>query len=198
MPRDYAKPIKRTKNNKTGSHVSSQRWLGFLSIVIVFLLLGALLYWHQHRKKRSQIATQKTVMEAPPIEKPSPPIAPVIEAKPRFDFYKMLPDMTVNVGTPANAETTSKSSTNSRATTTSSIPAKKYILQIASFRSKAEAQALVDRLSDQHDDLHIASFRSANDVWYRVQAGPFIDRGKAERIQNQLRRIHIDSLLRQQ
>ena len=107
-------------------------------------------------------------------------------AKPRFDFYTILPEMEVIVPDPRNKAG-------------QSMPIDKpgtYILQVASFRSFAEADNLKARLALLGVESKIESVTVNNsDTWHRVRVGPYQDLRELNKIRTRLLNNNISAIL---
>ena len=107
-------------------------------------------------------------------------------AKQRFDFYTILPEMEVIVP-------------DSRNKAGQSLPIDKpgtYILQVASFRSFAEADSLKARLALLGVESRIESVTVNNtDTWHRVRIGPYQDLRELNKIRTRLLNNDISAIL---
>ena len=107
-------------------------------------------------------------------------------AKQRFDFYTILPEMEVVV-----PDTRNKAG--------QSLPIDKpgtYILQVASFRSFAEADNLKARLALLGVESKIESVTVNNaDTWHRVRIGPYQDLRELNKIRTRLLNNNISAIL---
>ena len=105
---------------------------------------------------------------------------------PKFDFYTLLPESEVIAPKVAEYKSTPRDD--------ASLP--QYMLQVASFRSQADAKQLETRLKEMKLEVKISDVTSTSgDQWYRVQVGPYRDRRKLSRAQDLLARAGLDSLL---
>lgn len=141
------------------------------------------------------------------LARPTPPPTPVVEArgvasqaqpkalpqappaKPRFDFYTILPEMEVAVPEkeisgktePANAKTS---------------PPNNYILQAGSFRSFEEADRLKANLTLLGVEAHIQTVTVNNkDTWHRVHIGPYHDLPELNQVRARLKQNRIDAVI---
>lgn len=133
----------------------------------------------------------KPVQEIPPapVTEQAPLPAPAVseqnsdsEERKRFDFYNLLPQQEVTMeevpeykSTPRDAE---------------SLPS--YMLQVGSFKSRADAERFSEGLKRKKYNPVIAA--SANG-WHRVRIGPFKGRRELNKAQNDMSRSGIQSLL---
>lgn len=103
--------------------------------------------------------------------------------KPTFEFYKRLPEITIETPKPntENIKTTSD---------------KNYILQAGSFRSYQDADSLKVQLIMQGLDVQISSVKdSKGKDWHRVQVGPYNTQHKLNKAQDVLANNNIPSML---
>jgi len=128
---------------------------------------------------------------------------PAVDTRPRFEFYKILPELEVVVpeeeeqallaqpspppASPAPAPEAKKPAAGGQ---------ERYLLQVASFRGYAEA----DRLKAQLALLGLqASIQTVEiqdgQTWHRVRVGPFTDREEIASVRQQLKSNGIDAVL---
>ncbi len=191
MARDFAKqgqPTRRKSGGQAGSArkrqpargknpgtaVSAWRWYGAGLLTGVFLsflvYLGTL-----------------------PPTAPGDPGAPLSNAapaaqtppKPRFDFYKMLPEQTIEeavepaeVARPRSAE-----------------PTEIYLLQAGSFRQRQDADARRAELLLLGLEPRIEEATSDNGRWFRVFLGPYASKSQMSRARGLTAAQEIDTLL---
>ncbi len=105
--------------------------------------------------------------------------------KPRFDFYKMLPEQTIEeevepaeVARPRSAE-----------------PAEIYLLQAGSFRQRQDADARRAELLLLGLEPRIEEASGDNGRWYRVFLGPYESRSQMSRARGLTAAQGIDTLL---
>ena len=111
--------------------------------------------------------------------------APQDEERKRFDFYNLLPQQEVTTEPVEEYQSTPRDAEN--------LP--EYILQVGSFRAKADAERLVAKLKKQGHVPMISSTGTANGTWHRVRIGPFKDRRKLNMAQDAMAKDNIQSLL---
>ena len=104
------------------------------------------------------------------------------EAKPRFDFYKLLEENEVKVPQPKNQQTRVREQDKESGNETPARVEPKsdlvYILQAASFRDKAEADRLRAQLMLANLDVKVESATDTRGTWHRVLVGPYTNRSK--------------------
>ncbi|MGD8642512.1 MAG: SPOR domain-containing protein [Gammaproteobacteria bacterium] len=118
---------------------------------------------------------------------------PTTEAsKSRFDFYKLLPQLQVDVPKPDIAPSRSPAQSTDE-TTTPTAPAFSYILQAGSFKDFHEADRLKASLALLGLQAHIEKVTlDQSQVWHRVRIGPIDSKREMNRIRNQLRSENIE------
>jgi cell division protein FtsN len=107
-------------------------------------------------------------------------------AKPRFDFYTILPEMEVIVPDTRNkagqAASVDKPGT--------------YFLQVGSFRSYGEADNLKAQLALLGVESKIEAVTSNNnETWHRVRVGPYQDLRELNKIRTRLLNNNISAIL---
>ncbi|WP_226703471.1 SPOR domain-containing protein [Microbulbifer elongatus] len=114
--------------------------------------------------------------EKPAARQPAP-----TEAKPRFDFYKLLEENEVKVPEPKNQQVRVREGEEKSGETSARVEPKSdlvYILQAASFRDKAEAERLRAQLMLANLDVKVESATDSRGTWHRVLVGPYTNRSK--------------------
>lgn len=188
MAQDFAKGKKRRRKTTTTRRRSnskkevSGRPLWFVAGMLCGLFL-AFLYslTTSDRGESTEIAVVEKQAKKP--SKPeSKPTAATAKAKPKFEFYDMLPESEIEVST-------------------DSLPAKKaqrflYIMQAGSFTDpddadRRRAEILLLGLQARIEESKTAERTSR----YRVYVGPFNDRGSMNKARAQLSNNAIETLL---
>lgn len=181
MPKDYAKrPSKRRAPNKKKKSSGSWGWLltGLsLGLVIagVVYLKGKIPETLPKRAKAPQTHTQAKT--------------PVTQAKPKFDFYSLLPEMEVDV-------TSTKTPVIERGSPSDTLDKAKYRLQLASFRRYDDADSLKAKLTLEGYVVEIESVTvKPGDTWYRVRTPVLSSQNEARKLQKKFEQHAIQSLL---
>jgi len=184
MARDYAKqrkpatrrPRASTRKSKPSSTAAKAhwRWYGtglFSGVFLSFLLyLGTL----PPSQDPAQMAVQS---EAKPAASEPP--------KPRFDFYTLLPEQTIDVEMDPG-ETAASPRTRS---------SEYYLLQAGSFKQREDADRRRAQLLLLGLDPKIEETNGDNGRWYRVYLGPFQSRSKLNKARGLTAAQDIDTLL---
>ncbi len=105
--------------------------------------------------------------------------------KPRFDFYTLLPEQSVQ-RMAAPAETTTPQSTKN---------AEFYLLQAGSFKQREDADRRRAELLLLGLEPNIEETNGDNGRWYRVYLGPFQSRTKLNKARSLTAAQNIDTLL---
>jgi cell division protein FtsN len=156
------------------------------------LAIGLSIAYFASMKNRAKQPPAPAVSAAPPAaSKPEHTTADSKKgdkksAKPRFDFYTILPEMEVVVPDARNKAG-------------QSMPIDKpgtYILQVASFHTYAEADNLKARLALLGVESKIESVTVNNtDTWHRVRVGPYQDLRELNKIRTRLLNNNISAIL---
>jgi hypothetical protein len=113
------------------------------------------------------------------------PVAESVPPKPRFDFYKMLPEQSIEVDVePAPVAASGPAA-----------PAERYLLQAGSFRQQQDADARRAELLLLGLEPRIEEASGDNGRWYRVYLGPFDSRAGVARARSLTAAQGIDTLL---
>ena len=134
----------------------------------------------------------------PPQSQPLPEAPPT--AKPRFDFYTILPEMEVAVPEQETAVSPPTTAPNlSGEADEGAAPVDKpgaYILQAGSFRSPDEADKLKASLVLLGVEASIQTVTVNNkDTWHRVQIGPYNDLAEVNQVRARLKQNNIEVVL---
>ena len=183
MPRDYAH-LPRPKKKKTLTFI---RWLIIIVLLIaISLIVAGIIYHKQQQPASSQEVTKPlaVVSEATPQlpdtqeatkKKPDPKVS--------FDFYTMLPRMSV------------KTFNNNSLATKASTTQDQYILQIISLANLDDANAFIDKLKKAGFTANLIPVYQNHTKWYRIQMGPYKDLEKAQKIRDALQTKDFSCIL---
>lgn len=204
MPKDYAKRARENaqkwnetkkpkgKKSKSKKQKRSFPWRAILVLIVLAIgLVALIIYIKVHASDFSSSSTHQSpgavVKKAKPAE--------VVQAKPildktlkkpktvQFDFYSMLPKMSVEVAgnqpaTPGNADNKVH-----------------YLLQLASLPNTDDAAAFQSKVNKLGFHSKIATVTRGDTKWYRVQLGPFDDIDKAKLARDQLHQEDVNGIL---
>ena len=113
--------------------------------------------------------------------------AEVQPPKPRFDFYTLLPEATIEVEVPP------EEIAQPRATVSAS--SERYLLQAGSFRQQEDAERRRAELLLLGLEPRVEETSGDNGRWYRVYLGPFDSRSKMAKARSLTANQDIDTLL---
>lgn len=105
--------------------------------------------------------------------------------KPKYEFYRLLENQTVDVPEIKEYKSTPKDAQ----------PKFEYRLQAGSFRNSDDAGRLRSQLILEGLPAYQEINNSGNGTWHRVFVGPFTDRSKLNKAQDQLANFNISPLL---
>jgi cell division septation protein DedD len=187
MARDYKHAAQR--KNKPAA---TPAWLAFASGLGLGLLITLFVYLHRPAPPPGPAAGVPTLNHSPPAEvRPAPvPAAstPAAPAKPRFDFYTILPEMEVKVpdwqlGNPGKSGQPTL------------VPGA-YVLQVGSYQrfeeaDKAKANLALHGISADIQRVVV----NGGDTWFRVRIGPFKDLSEVQTMRAKLMENGLDFML---
>ncbi|MEW6353216.1 MAG: SPOR domain-containing protein [Pseudomonadota bacterium] len=186
MARDY-KSVARRKS----SAAQAPGWMWLLIGLLPGLLIALLVYLGaQPARDGAQHAPVKpaATRAAPKAPQSAPPEAPA-PAKPRFDFYTILPEMEVAVPEKEISGKTQQDAAQVEQPGT-------YILQAGSFRNFAEADRLKASLTLLGVEASIQTVTVNNkDTWHRVHIGPYKNLNELNAVRARLKQNNIEAVL---
>jgi cell division protein FtsN len=187
MARDY----KNTPKPRRKGSSPLPPWLWLVTGLTIGLFVALLVYLED----RPPAARDKTPVEdnSAPVEGKAADKAAAdgkSAARPRFDFYNLLPEMEVMIpeqDLAAEREREAKEPVI-------------YYLQVASFRKFEEADRLRAQLAFLNVESHIERISVTgrdNDVqtWHRVRVGPFRSAREMDKVRNRLRSASMDPII---
>lgn len=219
MPRDYAgrtrrnrtaagsraKPARNTRKRGAGGRTAGNRtrpaagkaargpipgWV-WMVCGVTLGLLAAMAAYITTRPVAPHMATVRQTLPKPlaaSSPKPAKPPAPA-KHKPRFAFYRMLPDYKVVI--PKEKDRTPAQKAHPQVAHGGT-----YIIQVASFRDFKSANAEKAKLALLGIESQIQKARDAKgQTWYRVRVGPSQDTHRLDRVLSLLQQHHVDSLV---
>ena len=190
MARDYKNRSRRRRSRKTGSP-SPWQWLAVGLLVGLFVAFLVYLQMRpQQQAPRSSViplekpAERETRKPAKAEQQEAPP------AKPRFDFYNLLPEMEVIV--PEQEITGDASQEGVKQVEEPGT----YLLQAGSFRNRQQAEQLRAKLGLMGLETSIQTISVNNkQSWHRVRVGPFSNLRDLNQARTLLRKYGIDAIL---
>jgi cell division protein FtsN len=198
MSRDYKSDYRNSAKATAGGRGGSM-WVGVLIGLLVGLCiaLGVALFINKganpffQKGKSAEKAAEKApdTQKATPAEDASKPAsgekhAKNGEAKPRFDFYKILPG-TEEAVTDKEFKRTSPAATK-----------EVYFLQVAAFQSPSDADNLKARLALAGIETQIQTATLPDgQVWHRVRVGPFSNQDELSKSRAALKENKLEANL---
>ncbi len=174
---------RRSPARRTGSAQRVPGWLVFLAGIVLGLLLAVTAYmagWAPQPPGQPDGTSAQSSSRPPVIEDVSEELK--TSRKRKYDFYTVLPEMEVVIDkdeiTPAAERE----------------PAR-YILQVGSFKNRADAESLKAQLALLGQQARIQTLEVNQTRWHRVRVGPFDSARKADSIKRQLRKNGIEALM---
>lgn len=186
MPRDY----KNTSIKKTAEKKSPFPFL--IGLTIGLICAAAVFFYNDYRKNKSEVMAsvsqgEEEIIEVKPEEEPGLLENTAAEAtveEPVYDFYKILPNMEVNV---SEWEETEQS-----ATVNEEKPGV-YVLQVGSFRKLQAADQVKAKLALLGISADIQRVViNGQDIFHRVRIGPYKTAKKLEEAQSRLLSNDLD------
>ena len=189
MPRDYAKnkqggSKKAPARKKPATRKSSARpasgggWRWYGAGVLTGVFLSFLLYLGTLPTPAE--SEQAQTGEAPAISQPP---------KPRFDFYTLLPEQTID------ADVEPAEMAKPRASLSTDTSTATYLLQAGSFRQREDADRRRAELLLLGLEPKVEETTGDNGRWYRVYLGPFQSQATMAKARSLTAGQNIDTLL---
>lgn len=199
MTKDYARKKQLTgyKKRRPSSRTASPSTLGPSIGLILGLVIGmgaTALYFYQGKWTGSseqpppppiRISTSSSEPHVKaPVENPSSASVQEPSSSPRFDFYTLLPNMSVEIPDVATPENANRTTLNPNPDTPSELA---YIIQAGSFKQLEKADALQAQLALVGFEAHIQTVKiKTGETWYRVYIGPFDSQAAAKHVQQEM------------
>jgi cell division protein FtsN len=158
---------RRTQATRAGGGEARQipAWMWLLAgLVIGLAMAGVVFYkgWAPKLRDQQPSALPAATQAAPAI----------VESKPKYDFYSVLPEMEVVV---PEDEIKSSAAQAAPLPAEASANPQRFVLQAGSFRSNADADALKARLALIGLRAQVTPVSINGADWFRVRVGPFSD-----------------------
>lgn len=194
MARDYAKRPhkKRKKGGKSTKKGSS------IVLLLVGVCIGLCLAVVGYIKGEGRIKTPAALAavledkKAPQQKHP----ALLTHAKPKFEFYSLLPKMEVDVAQPTANPSAAKTPKTAQTMDSTTLSKAKFRLQLASFRQFSDADSLKARLAMEGVKLEIAAITlPSGEIWYRVRTPVLSDKDTALNLQKKLQKQAVPSIV---
>lgn len=182
MARDYKNAGTRRRGGRSGTGLSGGAGLVIGLTLGVVLAAGVHLY-HTTERDPGSVVTGETDAE------PGAEATPDERPRPRFDFYRMLPNYEVVIPEQEDVASTSDESVAVQA-------AGVYVLQAGSFRKADDADRLRAQLAllGVESRIQMVTIDDA-DTWHRVRIGPISDLSKLQAMREKLAQNSIEVLV---
>jgi len=167
-------------------------WIWIFAAVAISGFVGLIYYLDQYERAKT-IAQHVDPKEAKTAIQKEPQAKSTEETKSRFDFYKLLPKLSVDV---PRAGSTDSQPSKAGDQKSDPIPAFSYILQAGSFKEFHEADRLKASLALMGIQANIEKVTlNQSEVWHRVRIGPLTSAREMNKIRNQLRTKNIEPIM---
>jgi len=172
-------------------------WLWLFAALAISGFVGLIYYLDQYEKSKAGVQENATASSESAAAKNKKDQ----DGETHFDFYKLLPKISVDVPKSDSQErqqTASKGETTSHNSSTSqkSAPDFNYILQVGSFRDYHEADRLKAKLAFLGIEVKIEKVTlNEGDIWNRVRIGPLQSEREMNKIRGQLRSQQIEPIV---
>ena len=174
------KTVRKTTRKKTARKAGQKRpvpgWIILLSGVLSGLLLALFIYIKGWVPEPIQNTQQPVPGQAEEVVKPVEDVSKDLsKQKPDYDFYSVLPEMEVVI---PKEELEQHAARDSKEYS--------YLLQIASFRNRPDAEELKAQIAFSGQIAFIQSIDVNGTEWHRVRVGPFDSSREADKQKRQL------------
>lgn len=195
MARDFAKKGSKSNNRKsparkkaasrnTAAPRASNGWRWYGAGVLTGLFLSFLLYLGTLPPVGSGADSRGGPQVAANQGEEAPPT-------PRFDFYTLLPEQTIEV----EDEPTTEAAPSTTQTRQAAASRDYYLLQAGSFRQKQDADRRRAELLLLGLEPRVEEGNSDNGRWFRVYLGPFESKSAMSKARSLTAQQNIDTLL---
>lgn len=184
MPQDYAKNAN-SKWSKQNMLSQYKNWI-ILGVTIAI----SVLFYRYSSIDVSQIK-QKV---AHTIEKNNQ--RPAALPKPKFEFYTRLPKGDVTEYRSKIKKHHKAEAKNTTAKPQKQLETQHYLIQVAAFKTLADADKLRAELIMQGFNTNLSHYKNASTTWYRVEIGPFPSLAQAKARQQTLESANYNGLIK--
>ncbi|WP_455365371.1 SPOR domain-containing protein [Kaarinaea lacus] len=172
-------------------------WMWLFAAVAISAFVGLIYYLDQYERAKA-IAQHVDGKQAKTTLPKDAQEDPAGENKSRFDFYKLLPKLSVDVDKPESQNNSAQKSTTSPSDlqTEPAAPLFSYILQAGSFKDFHEADRLKANLALMGIQANIEKVTlNQSEVWHRVRIGPIASEREMNKIRSRLRSENIEPIM---
>lgn len=182
MSKDYKRP------EPTARGSSSQLLVGILIGLVLGLGIALGVAWYINKMPNPFLTRTPPAKDAPPASaKAEEKMARAPDAKPRFDFYKILPGTEETVTDPQAKGAQPQSTTATRET---------FFLQAGAFQNAPDADNLRARLALLGIEARIQTATLPDKgVWHRVRVGPYTSVEELGRTRETLKQNGVETTL---
>lgn len=197
MARDYKNGPRAGRGaTRTPPPRQGPAWGQLLAGLTVGLLVAAGVHVYHVASVPPSAVSPPLVTEAEPVVEEAP-----ADSGPRFEFYRLLPEMEVAIpdeeieDLPPTAATTPPPPSEPATPAAPASPAS-YLLQAGSFQSFNDADRLKAQLALIGIEANIQSVElQGGETWHRVRIGPLSDGSDVTRMKDRLESNGVDSIL---
>ena len=193
------KTTRRRRKSRAGAsrHDEHQSaiWLGLIVGLAIGLLIAFLIYLKQNDGSSKEAEVTSTIQpsqKTKEAQKPKELTIPTVEAK--YEFYKLLPNQTVDVPSGEYLDK-QKSPIKVPPATQPAISAEGFTLQAGSFRRSSDADRRKAQLAMMGYEAKVEKVRVHDGSTHRVILGPFATADKANQIKTQLQKQKIQTMV---
>ena len=191
-PRDYKRPL---ATARPGRPLPAWAMLSAGIMIGLFIAFVVYLAGLPAEDSAPSLSLPRLGTPAPPSRPstaaPAAEPQPAAPAKPRFEFYSILPELEVIVPEPEAVEPPA-AETSTVAPAPASVPSgDAYYLQAGSFRSTAEADRMKASLALLGLEVVVQSVSVDGTRWHRVRVGPYRD---SRSLNQARRRLHENQI----
>ena len=167
-------------------------WIWLFAAVAISGFAGLIYYLDQYERAKT-IAQHVDTSKSKATTEKEAQAKPSDDSNSRFDFYKLLPTLSVDV---PKSDTTDRQNNTANDQKSNSTPAFSYILQAGSFKEFHEADRLKASLALIGIQANIEKVTlNQSEVWHRVRIGPLTSKREMNKIRNQLRTNNIEPIM---
>jgi cell division protein FtsN len=192
MAKDYKHsgraPAKKRSGPSGGLMLTIGLFAGLIIGVVIGLGVVATRTYVEIRQQLEQDLTASAHPQARGDER-----GPSADNRPRFEFYKILPEMEVVVPDEEARQLTAPKPSKPAVTAAAK---ERYLLQVASFQNHSDADRLKAQLALLGVEAAIQTVEiKGGETWHRVRVGPFNDQDTLASTRERLQSNGIESIL---
>lgn len=191
--RDYKNSTAQKRKRKKTAAANPGNWWSFLSGLSLGLLVAFGVYlWAGSLPPPVEVVGRFAQHDNPNSDFTGPITEPIVELpRPKFDFYKILPEMEVPISDWDLAEQEQPGEQ-----TENSLSGGTYVLQVGSFKRFEDADRAKASLALRGIEANIQRVViNGQDVWFRVHVGPLSDVAEIRRMRIKLIESDTDFIL---